>query len=154
MTSHLFKHDVMVLILFLLLLPHTAYANPKCNYAADCVSIDSANNKCLGVTLDYAYTSLDLANDSGTLQEVQENLEAWSALRGAPRCWDVIQPLLCAVYMPRCNNSQLVMYPRELCLKTREPCKIVPESNHGRWPFFLDCDQPHFSTDQTCLVSL
>lgn len=128
-------------------------SSESCNYPAPCTAIDPQQDTCLGVTLDYSHTSLSLANDSSTLEEVQANLAEWAGLQGAPRCWDVIQPLLCAVYMPRCNDSRILMYPRELCLKTREPCKIVPEMNGGKWPEFLDCDQPHFTTDQLCMVS-
>lgn len=128
-------------------------SSTPCKYPAQCVPLSSESSQCLGVNLDYSHTSTDLANDSSTLSDIQANLEAWSGLQGAPRCWDVIQPLLCAVYMPRCNDSQVNMYPKELCLKTREPCKIVPESNGGKWPHFLDCDQPHFTSDPTCTVS-
>ena len=141
-------------VALLFLISKTTCSDTPCQYPAQCIPLQTGGNQCLGVDLDYTQTSLDLANDSSTLTEISTNLEAWSGLRGAPRCWDVIQPLLCAIYMPRCNDSQIHMYPRELCLKTREPCKIVPESNGGKWPSFLDCDQPHFTTEQTCTVSI
>lgn len=69
-------------------------------------------------------------------------------LRNAPRCWSVIQPLLCAVYMPKCENGRVELPSQSLCLATRRPCSIV-EQERG-WPNFLKCD--HFPVG--CLVSV
>lgn len=69
-------------------------------------------------------------------------------LRNAPRCWSVIQPLLCAVYMPKCENGRVELPSQSLCLATRRPCSIV-EQERG-WPNFLKCD--HFPVG--CSVSL
>lgn len=69
-------------------------------------------------------------------------------LRNAPRCWSVIQPLLCAVYMPKCENGRVELPSQSLCLATRRPCNIV-EQERG-WPNFLKCD--HFPVG--CSVSL
>lgn len=68
-------------------------------------------------------------------------------LRNAPRCWSVIQPLLCAVYMPKCENGRVELPSQSLCLATRRPCSIV-EQERG-WPNFLKCD--HFPVG--CSVS-
>jgi len=103
-------------------------------------------NSCLGSTLPYSHTSLALINDSNTQADVQNMLDLWAGLRHAPKCWDVIQPLLCAVYMPECNMStsgNFVYLPgKELCVVTREPCRIV-KSTRG-WPAFLQCNNRHF----------
>jgi smoothened protein len=29
----------------------------------------------------------------------------WQNLKSVPKCWAVIQPFLCALYMPRCENG-------------------------------------------------
>ncbi|KAB1276732.1 Smoothened-like protein [Camelus dromedarius] len=63
-------------------------------------------------------------------------------LRNAPRCWAVIQPLLCAVYMPKCENDRVELPSRTLCQATRGPCAIV-ERERG-WPDFLRCTPDHF----------
>ncbi|MBW00190.1 Smoothened, partial [Eschrichtius robustus] len=63
-------------------------------------------------------------------------------LRNAPRCWAVIQPLLCAVYMPKCENNRVELPSRTLCQATRGPCAIV-ERERG-WPDFLRCTPDHF----------
>lgn len=60
-------------------------------------------------------------------------------LRNAPRCWSVIQPLLCAVYMPKCENGRVELPSQSLCLATRRPCSIVDQERG--WPNFLKCDQ-------------
>lgn len=59
-------------------------------------------------------------------------------LRNAPRCWAVIQPLLCAVYMPKCENGKVELPSQNLCQATRRPCSIV-EQERG-WPSFLKCE--------------
>lgn len=72
-----------------------------------------------------------------------------SGLRNAPRCWAVIQPLLCAVYMPKCENDRVELPSRTLCQATRGPCAIV-ERERG-WPDFLRCTPDHFP--EGCPVS-
>uniref|UniRef100_A0A8C7JX71 Protein smoothened n=1 Tax=Oncorhynchus kisutch TaxID=8019 RepID=A0A8C7JX71_ONCKI len=62
-----------------------------------------------------------------------------SGLRNAPRCWAVIQPLLCAVYMPKCDNGQVELPSQHLCQATRRPCSIVDQERG--WPNFLKCEE-------------
>ncbi|XP_054480443.1 smoothened homolog [Anoplopoma fimbria] len=96
-------------------------------------------NTCLGSPLPYTHTSLILAEDSSTQEEAFEKLTMWSGLRNAPRCWSVIQPLLCAVYMPKCENGRVELPSQSLCLATRQPCSIVDQERG--WPSFLKCDK-------------
>uniref|UniRef100_A0A673A0E6 Protein smoothened n=1 Tax=Sphaeramia orbicularis TaxID=375764 RepID=A0A673A0E6_9TELE len=96
-------------------------------------------NTCLGSPLPYTHTSLILAEDSSTQEEAFEKLTMWSGLRNAPRCWSVIQPLLCAVYMPKCENGRVELPSQSLCLATRRPCSIVDQERG--WPNFLKCDK-------------
>lgn len=74
----------------------------------------------------------------------------FTGLRNAPRCWAVIQPLLCAVYMPKCENDRVELPSRTLCQATRGPCAIV-ERERG-WPDFLRCMPDHFP--EGCPVSV
>ncbi|KAG1695552.1 Ubiquitin carboxyl-terminal hydrolase 20 [Nymphon striatum] len=98
---------------------------------------------CLGTKLPYKYTSLILANDSSTQQEVQDKLRLWKGLQNVPKCWAVVQPLLCAVYMPKCENDVITLPSQEMCRISRGPCRIV-EKEKG-WPDFLSCDKrEHF----------
>ncbi|CAM1302093.1 SMO (predicted) [Pycnogonum litorale] len=109
----------------------------RCFKKSVCIPLN--HTTCLGTKLPYRYTSLLLANDSFTQDEVQEKLGLWKALQNVPRCWAVVQPLLCAVYMPKCEDAAVMLPSQELCRKTRGPCRIV-EKEHG-WPEFLDCDK-------------
>ncbi|XP_041110893.1 smoothened homolog [Polyodon spathula] len=99
-------------------------------------------NTCLGSPLPYTYTSVSLAEDSTSQEEALEKLTMWSGLRNAPRCWEVIQPLLCSVYMPKCDNGKVELPSQSLCHKTRGPCAIV-ERERG-WPDFLKCTTDKF----------
>ncbi|KAM9705277.1 protein smoothened [Menidia menidia] len=96
-------------------------------------------NTCLGSPLPYTHTSLVLAEDSSTQEEAFEKLTMWSGLRNAPRCWSVIQPLLCAIYMPKCENGRVELPSKSLCMATRRPCSIVDQERG--WPNFLKCDK-------------
>ncbi|XP_030072706.1 protein smoothened [Microcaecilia unicolor] len=99
-------------------------------------------NVCLGSALPYTLTSTVLAEDSDSQEDAHEKLLLWSGLRNAPRCWDVIQPLLCAVYMPKCESDRVDLPSQGLCQATRGPCAIV-ERERG-WPDFLKCSTDRF----------
>ncbi|XP_036764955.2 protein smoothened isoform X2 [Manis pentadactyla] len=111
-----------------------------CGRAAPCEPL--LYNVCLGSALPYGATSTLLAGDSDSQEEAHGKLVLWSGLRNAPRCWAVIQPLLCAVYMPKCENDRVELPSRTLCQATRGPCAIV-ERERG-WPDFLRCTPDHF----------
>lgn len=138
--------EVRAIAIVLLLLLTLRVANSTCikKQVTSCISLPS-NPTCLGASLSsvsgFTHTSTVFANDSLTLDEVTEKLKLWSGLKAAPKCWEVIQPFLCSVYMPRCNSTDLTVErpSRELCLKTRTPCDIIRKISG--WPFFLDCNQ-------------
>ncbi|XP_048358349.1 LOW QUALITY PROTEIN: smoothened homolog [Sphaerodactylus townsendi] len=112
----------------------------RCKRAAPCEALRQPS--CLGSPLPYAATSVLLAGDSRSQDEARDKLLLWSGLRNAPRCWDVIQPLLCAVYMPKCEDGMVELPSQMLCQATRGPCTIV-ERERG-WPDFLKCTTDHF----------
>ncbi|XP_074553785.1 protein smoothened [Halichoeres trimaculatus] len=118
--------------------PNGTIFEDKCRKTTTCEALKY--NTCLGSPLPYTHTSLILAEDSSTQEEAFEKLTMWSGLRNAPRCWSVIQPLLCAVYMPKCENGRVELPGQSLCLATRRPCSIVDQERG--WPNFLTCD--HF----------
>ncbi|XP_060885580.1 protein smoothened [Labrus mixtus] len=118
--------------------PNGTIFEDQCKKTTTCEALKY--NTCLGSPLPYTHTSLILAEDSSTQEEAFEKLTMWSGLRNAPRCWSVIQPLLCAVYMPKCENGRVELPSQNLCLATRRPCSIV-DRERG-WPNFLKCD--HF----------
>lgn len=105
---------------------------------------------CLGTTLPYQLTSSALVPDLSA-----NNLQLWKGLQNIPKCWEVVQALICAVYAPKCqtnnttNVSTIQLPAKKLCEMTREPCRIV-DKNNG-WPEFLQCDHPIYVAG--CTVS-
>ncbi|XP_061523698.1 protein smoothened [Phycodurus eques] len=120
-----------------LLSPNATIFEDKCKTTTTCEALKY--NTCLGSPLPYTHTSLVLAEDSSSQEEAFEKLTMWSGLRNAPRCWSVIQPLLCAVYMPKCDNGRVELPSQSLCLATRRPCSIVDQERG--WPNFLKCEK-------------
>ena len=119
-------------IVLYLLLKGTYGVNYKCEELDD--------RTCFGSTLDYNYTTLELVTDSQTQEEVKSNLKKWEGLKFLSKCWSVLQPLLCQVYKPRCQNSSVKLPCREQCTATRKPCSVV-ERYYEKWPDFLQCDR-------------
>ncbi|XP_037786917.1 smoothened homolog isoform X1 [Penaeus monodon] len=109
-----------------------------CRQTARCEPLEETT--CLGVRLPYRHTSLDLTG-LPSQQVAREHLEFWSRLRNIPRCWAVVQPLLCAVFFPRCDRSSVQLPSQKMCVITRGPCRLVEED----WPPYLRCkeDFPH-----------
>jgi len=112
---------------------------------------------CFGASLPYQRTAPGAFTGGITHQkDAQASLRQWGALHTVPQCWEVIQPLLCSLYMPPCkvdstSNMSLVQKPsREQCDIVQTRCRIV--EMYGGWPEFIKCDQKHFS--KGCLVSV
>ncbi|XP_014666339.1 PREDICTED: smoothened homolog isoform X2 [Priapulus caudatus] len=112
--------------------------NESCKHSG--VSCQSLNyTTCYGAKLLYGATSTDIADDVDTQEEAQRRLRLWSGLRSVPECWAVIQPLLCAVYVPKCVIDKVDLPSREMCENAHNACTIV-ELTHNRWPSFLQCE--------------
>lgn len=121
--------------LHVLMLQHCLLKATGTNYKCETLQ----HRKCLGSTLEYNFTTLQLVTDSSNQDQVQSNLEKWKGLKFLSNCWSVLQPLLCQVYMPECQADGSVRLPcREQCEATREPCSVVERYNK-KWPDFLQC---------------
>jgi len=118
--------------------------------AAEAACYPTNNTLCFSTTISYPMTSTYLAKDSSGHADAMANLQLWSGLRNVPRCWEVIQPFLCAIYFPKCqathdnnvSNSggvEIFLPGRKMCDKTREPCKMVDLV--AGWPEFMHCDK-------------
>ena len=118
-----------------------------CKKPSACVPV--LNSTCLGTSIEHSFTSLELANDSATQMDILANLRMWEGLQLVPKCWEVIQPFICAVYLPKCEGGFVELPSYDMCSITRGPCKIV-EIEHG-WPDFVKCDESRFPLD--CDVS-
>ena len=58
------------------------------------------------------------ANSSTNQNEARDELDGWTWLSNVPGCWEVVQPLLCSVYLPACalqsDNTSAVVLPGSL----------------------------------------
>ncbi|XP_025408524.1 protein smoothened isoform X2 [Sipha flava] len=103
---------------------------------------------CLGVKLPYTSISTDLVLDADTLEEAQERLHNWQGLKKVPKCWAAIQPLLCALYMPHCENNSLYLPPQEMCKLIENHCQILKIENS--WPVEFNCENETIYPPKPC----
>ncbi|CAG9827161.1 unnamed protein product [Diabrotica balteata] len=108
---------------------------PYCQRPAKCQTLNYTT--CMGAKLPYHRTTLDLTNLKSQ-EKVQEKLQLYKYLRFIPKCWAVIQPFLCSLYMPKCENDKVDLPSYEMCKITLEPCKIL--YNNSVFPEFLNCE--------------
>ncbi|CAN8027445.1 unnamed protein product [Ixodes persulcatus] len=123
-------------------LDHAWTNSEKCFRAATCEPIINAT--CFGVSLPYGHTTVELVNDSTSQLEIQERLDLWQGLQQIPRCWAVVQPLLCAVYRPKCADGRVTLPSQEMCRLVRGFCKIAALGSE--WPSFLRCQHDIFAS--------
>ncbi|XP_059052544.1 protein smoothened-like isoform X2 [Achroia grisella] len=100
---------------------------------------------CLGTKLPFDKTSVHLTFYDNQNQ-IQIQLELYKELINVPKCWAVIQPLLCATFMPKCERilgQDMVYLPSyEMCKITMEPCLILYNTTY--FPSFLKCNTTLF----------
>eukprot|EP00094_Tigriopus_californicus_P006178 TCALIF_05948-PA protein Name:"Similar to SMO Smoothened homolog (Homo sapiens)" AED:0.09 eAED:0.09 QI:0/0/0/0.33/1/1/3/0/947 len=125
-------------------LPHTrtratleGFVGGQCSVRHNVSCLHVTNATCFGVPLPYEFISLDLARSPG-IWHVTSQLRRWESLRVVPKCWSVIQPLLCAVLMPPCEGQGVQLVSHQLCKVARGPCRVVPQLFD--WPDYLQCN--------------
>lgn len=106
-----------------------------CQKQAKCYRLNQTT--CMGVRLPYNSSTLDLTRMTSE-EQMQEVLHLYQYLRYVPKCWAVIQPFLCALYMPRCEDDKVYLPSKEMCRITMGPCKIFHET--GIFPEFMKCE--------------
>lgn len=106
-----------------------------CRKPAQCHKMNYTT--CMGVKLPYTSSTLQLTG-LATEEQVQEMLQLYHYLRYIPKCWAVIQPFLCALYMPKCENNEVDLPSKEMCKITMGPCKILYKN--GIFPEFMKCN--------------
>lgn len=112
-------------------------ASDKCHqYQSECQPLQSST--CLDVTLSYRYTAL--TGEFRTQQEVHDHLSKWTVLKKIPRCWIALQPLLCTLFLPRCENNLTYLPTAEMCRIAQGPCRLVETEYAEFWPHFLKCE--------------
>ncbi|XP_043253743.1 protein smoothened [Colletes gigas] len=108
----------------------------NCHRPAKCVEMQKST--CMGTRLTYTTTTLDLIPEHVTQDMIEERLHVLQALRHMPKCWAVVQPLLCSIFMPKCINDTVDLPSQEMCKIVSGPCRIV--FNHTIWPSFVKCE--------------
>ena len=59
-------------------------------------------------------------------------------LKYIPKCWAVVQPFLCSLFMPKCVNDTVYLPTQEMCKIVLGACRILV--NHTIWPNFIHCN--------------
>ena len=100
------------------------------------------NVTCFGNPLTYSHISFDHTGLDKIYEVMSKLSQEWEWLRSVPQCWKAVQPLLCSVYLPRCDEADMSveMVSRHLCRAARGPCRIVGARPEFAWPEFLKCD--------------
>lgn len=115
----------------------------SCVRRAHCEPLNKTT--CLGSKLPYDKTSVHLTFYDNQ-NKIQTQLELYRELINVPTCWAVIQPLLCATFMPKCEQvlgQDMVYLPSyEMCKITMEPCSILYNTSY--FPSFLKCNSTLF----------
>lgn len=118
------------------------YCVRQANYKCEELKL---TNQCFGQNIPYTSTTLDLIAYHSQ-DESLEKLISYQALKHVPKCWSVIQPFLCAVFLPKCENingNDMVYLPSlEMCKVTLEPCRILYNTSY--FPDFLKCNETNF----------
>lgn len=124
-------------------LPEREIKLNSCVRRAFCQPLNKTS--CLGSKLPYDKTSVHLTFYENQYQ-IQTQLELYRELINVPNCWAVIQPLLCATFMPKCEKilgHDMVYLPSyEMCKITMEPCLILYNTSY--FPSFLKCNATLF----------
>ncbi|XP_076675288.1 smoothened, frizzled class receptor [Andrena cerasifolii] len=108
----------------------------NCRRRATCVEMQKST--CMGTRLPYTTTTLDLIPKHMSQDDIEERLHILQALRHIPKCWAVVQPLLCSIFMPKCITDTVDLPSQEMCKMVSGPCRIA--FNHTIWPSFVKCE--------------
>ncbi|XP_034947663.1 protein smoothened [Chelonus insularis] len=111
-------------------------ASVNCRKQVKCVKMKYST--CMGTPLPFTMTTVDLLPEPMTQDQIQERLKILQVLRHIPKCWAVVQPFLCSLFMPQCNNNTVELPSQEFCKKVSGPCRIL--FNHTIWPNFINCE--------------
>lgn len=106
-----------------------------CKMPAKCIPLNYST--CMGMKLPYSQTSLDLIDELRSQEQAQELLRDWRRLIHIPKCWAVIQPFLCALYMPRCDDGMVYLPSQEMCQMAAVHCRIL--ATYIPWPPWFQC---------------
>ncbi|XP_012235045.2 protein smoothened isoform X2 [Linepithema humile] len=107
-----------------------------CRRFAKCIPLQKST--CMGTKLSYSFTTLDFIPEPITQDIIEERLHLLQALKHVPKCWAVVQPFLCSIYLPKCINNTVELSSQEMCRMVSGACRMLV--NHTIWPSFAKCD--------------
>ncbi|KAL0274722.1 UNVERIFIED_CONTAM: hypothetical protein PYX00_002782 [Menopon gallinae] len=114
-----------------------------CRRKATCVS---HNATCFGVPLPYMETSTDVVSNLfqnhnlANFRVLEQDLQRWESLRKIPKCWSILQPFLCALYMPKCEQEAVYLLTQKRCRYTMSTCKVLREQPFASIFPPINCD--------------
>ncbi|KAH0534381.1 hypothetical protein KQX54_003508 [Cotesia glomerata] len=109
----------------------------ECIKKTVCNPIDSTDNFC--GTLPYSMTTSDLLPDNEkSFKMKSKRFRELQAAKYFPVCWEALQPLVCALYNPKCVNGSFRVPGFKMCMKAVIACEPIRE--HPIWPEFIDCN--------------
>ena len=111
-----------------------------CEKPAQCLNASNSDIYCFNQRLPYSSISLDLIPTNESIS-IQSRFQTFQNLQNFPKCWNVIQPYICAIYMPRCENNSMVLPSLEMCKAARIPCQFVYNSTDLLPRNLFNCDE-------------
>ena len=133
-----YKVAVILFTLFLgnvaqALLPTVSPSEDQCSKSAKCVAI-TQNDTCFGAKLPDTDVSFDFSGHVN-IWNVNASLKSdWEWYRNTgPKCWPVLQQLLCAVHFPTCENGTISKVEYKLCKKAHNYCPVVETWSTGQY---------------------
>lgn len=94
---------VLVLVLVNHVLAEACYLNTTA-----CEPITTS--MCLTTKVTFTHTSLIYTNKTLSQSDILDQLSVWQQLEGVPECWNLIQPYLCSVYLPKCDPANTKVF--------------------------------------------
>ncbi|XP_058793567.1 protein smoothened-like [Phymastichus coffea] len=108
----------------------------ECKRNATCVPLYAAT--CFGSRLPYDSTSLNLVPGYATKYSIQRRLRMLQVLKSIPKCWSVVRPFMCSLFVPKCVNDTVERLSQSMCTTVFSSCRLV--LNETVWPTLIDCD--------------
>ncbi|XP_022917001.2 protein smoothened isoform X1 [Onthophagus taurus] len=114
---------VLITGIFTLRIKRRLKVNPHnleyCKRPAKCEILNVTT--CLGTKLPYGLTSLSHTGLNGE-EQVVERLNLFKNSIYLPRCWPIIQPFLCAHFVPKCENDFVYLPSNDMCKSAEKLC--------------------------------
>lgn len=153
MASHSLFCYLFIVVTALVSIIHVypSLASPdKCTVTAPSSCVKMESSLCLDATLTYNYTyPYFWKTDQSSIHEYLNS--TFSSMRKVPRCWTLLESLLCPVFFPKCDENRIALPSHEMCRNLNTSCKLIEPilrslcSNGTLFP--TDCDNKYKDKD-------